>query len=86
MLHWSPSSDSFKQYTPVGGWNVVFSMKEKIESTNLYFFFKMKGYSDTTASKMSQMLIFKHKYHGMNYSKEQENMLQQAISFTRKKH
>jgi len=58
-------------------------MKEKIEGTNLYFFFK-KTYNDTTAHKLSQMVLFKNKYN-VNYSDDQEEFLKQAL-FTRKKH
>lgn len=78
-MHWSPSGNSFTKYTPVGGWNVVFTSKEKIIATHLYFYFKKKGYSDQNSTKMSQMSVFKQKYHGLQYSKEQEEMLCSAM-------
>jgi hypothetical protein len=77
MYHWSPSSDSFIEYIQVGGWNVAFSVKERIQGTNLYGTFIRKGYSDNTASKMAQMILCKQKYH-LQYSKEQEEMIQRA--------
>jgi hypothetical protein len=78
MFHWSPLANSFTEYKPVGGWNVAFSVKERIQGTNLYGTFKQKGYSDTIASKMAQMILFKQKYH-LSYSKEQEEMLRRGL-------
>ena len=78
MFHWSPLAQSFTEYNPVGGWNVAFSIKERIQGTNLYGTFKQKGYSDATASKMAQMILFKQKYH-LSYSKEQEEMLGRGL-------
>ena len=66
-----------EEWEPVGGWNASFSEQERIQSTNLFFFFK-KRYAEKVASSLAIMVIFKQKYHGLQYSEDQEALLLQA--------
>lgn len=80
MIYWSPISADTYSWSPLGGWNNSFSEKDKIECTNLFFFFKnKKGFKDTIAENLAQMVIYKQKYNGLKYSDEQENMLVKAL-------
>ena len=80
MLYWNPSLNSTEEWEPVSGWNATFSEKDKIQCTNLFFFFKSKkGFNDSVAEMLSQMVLYKQKYHGMKYSDEQEELLQEAL-------
>lgn len=67
-------------WQPQGGWNTTFSEKDKIQCTNLFFFFKnKKGFKDNMAAILAQMVIYKQKYSGLKYSDEQESILQNAL-------
>ena len=66
-----------EEWEPVGGWNASFSEQERIQSTNLFFFFK-KRYVEKIASTLAIMTIFKQKYHGLQYSEDQEQLLSKA--------
>lgn len=80
MIYWSPTTLDTYSWTPTGGWNSTFSEKDKIQCTNLFFFFKnKKGFNDNTAKNLSQMVIYKQKYNGLKYSDEQETMLIEAL-------
>lgn len=80
MLYWSPTSTYTYLWAPLGGWNSSFSEQDKIQCINLFFFFKnKKGFKDTTAENLSQMVIYKQKYNGLKYSDEQETMLIEAL-------
>jgi predicted adenine nucleotide alpha hydrolase (AANH) superfamily ATPase len=80
MLYWSPTIDHLEEWTPKGGWNSAFSDQEKIQCTNLFFFFKnKKGFKENMAEIFAQMVIYKQKYNGLKYSDEQETMLQDAL-------
>ena len=80
MIYWSPTSTDTYSWTPLGGWNSVFSEKDKIQCTNLFFFFKnKKGFNDTRAESLAQMVIYKQKYNGLKYSDEQETILVDAL-------
>jgi hypothetical protein len=80
MLYWTPSVSEPIEWQPKGGWNTSFSEKDKIQCINLFFFFKNnKGFKDGPAEMLSQMVIYKQKYHGMKYSKEQEAILSEAL-------
>lgn len=79
MIYWIPSHTTFEEYSPLGGWNATLSNQEKIKSTALYSFFKKKGYSESNAIIMSDMMIYKQKYNGLQYSNEQEEMLKKAL-------
>jgi len=84
MIYWSPTSTDTYPWAPLGGWNSVFSEKDKIQCTNLFFFFKnKKGFKDTTAESLAQMVIYKQKYNGLKYSDEQETILVDALKFVR---
>ena len=77
MFYWTPLSNGMEEWEPVGGWNASFSEQERIQSTNLFFFFK-KRYAEKVASSLAIMVIFKQKYHGLQYSEDQEALLLQA--------
>ena len=80
MLYWSPTVDHVEEWTPKGGWNSAFSDQEKIQCTNLFFFFKnKKGFKENIAHILAHMVLFKQKYAGMKYSEEQEAQLHAAL-------
>jgi hypothetical protein len=64
---------------PRGGWNAIFSEKDKLQGVNLFFFLKKKGYTETVANTLTTMYLFKHKYEHLQYSAEQEKMLKEAL-------
>ena len=81
MLYWSPTSSETESYRPQTAWNTAFSEKDKLQFTNLFFFFKnKKGFKENTAKTLAEMAIFKQKYNGLKYSEEQEEILQKALS------
>jgi hypothetical protein len=66
-------------WIPVGGWNRTWTEKEKVQCSRLYFFFHdKKHYSEKASSIMSQMVIYKDKWH-VHYSEEQEQELKKAL-------
>ena len=77
MFYWTPVSNRMEEWEPVGGWNASFSEQDRIQSTNLFFFFK-KRYAEKVASSLAIMTIFKQKYHGLQYSEDQEELLLKA--------
>ena len=80
MIYWSPSITETNQWIPKSGWNSSFSERDKIQCTNLFFFFKnKKGFKENIAEILAQMVIYKQKYNGLKYSDEQEEMLQDAL-------
>jgi hypothetical protein len=81
MLFWSPSTSETETWNPRGGgWNSCFSEKDKIQCTNLFFFFKnKKGFKENMAEILAQMVIYKQKYNGLKYSDEQEQILLEAL-------
>ena len=80
MIYWSPTSTDTQIWEPLGGWNSTFSEKDKIQCINLFFFFKnKKGFKDSVADSLAQMVIYKQKHNGLKYSDEQENMLIEAL-------
>ena len=80
MIFWSPNNSETTTWEPQGGWNSCFSEKDKIQCTNLFFFFKTKkGFKENMATIFAQMVIYKQKYNGLKYSDEQESMLQDAL-------
>ena len=82
MLYWSPANDKTENFNPKAGWNSAFSEKDKIQYTNLFFFFKnKKGFKDDMAETLAQMVIYKQKYSGLKYSDEQEEVLREALNF-----
>ena len=42
MFYWTPLSNRMEEWEPVGGWNASFSEQDRIQSTNLFFFFKKR--------------------------------------------
>jgi len=82
MIYWSPTSIDTYSWAPLGGWNSVFSEKDKIQCINLFFFFKnKKGFKDITAESLAQMVIYKQKFNGLKYSDEQETILIEALHY-----
>jgi hypothetical protein len=81
MFYWSPNAESLKEWIPKSGWNTTFTPEDKIACANLFFSFKKKGYDDSAAESLSQMVVYKRKYHDLVYSVEQEQMLTNALSF-----
>ena len=80
MIYWSPTSTITYSWTPTGGWNSAFSEKDKIQCTNLFFFFKnKKGFKNAAAQNLAQMVIYKQKFNGLKYSNEQETILIEAL-------
>lgn len=80
MLHWNPTSNKAEAWEPKGGWNRAFSEQDKLQATNLYFFFaKKKGYEDHVADVLAHMVLFKQKYPGLRYTEEQEQRLKEAL-------
>jgi hypothetical protein len=80
MMYWSPANNKTEDFNPKAGWNSVFSEKDKIQYTNLFFFFKnKKGFKDAMAETLAQMVIYKQKYNGLKYSDEQEEVLREAL-------
>ena len=81
MLFWTATSSEVESWEPRGKWNSAFSEKDKIQCTNLFFFFKnKKGFKENIAETMAQMVIYKQKYNGLKYSYEQESALQEALT------
>lgn len=80
MIFWCPNNSETANWEPPSGWNSSFSEKDKIQCTNLFFFFKTKkGFKENMADILSQMVIYKQKYNGLKYSDEQESVLQEAL-------
>ncbi len=80
MLYWSPANSETEECAPKSGWNSTFSEKDKIQYTNLFFFFKnKKGFKENIADTLAQMVIYKQKYNGLQYSEDQEKMLEEAL-------
>lgn len=80
MRYWSPTNSETETWEPQSGWNSSFSEKDKIQCTNLFFFLKnKKGFKESMATAMAQMVVYKQKYPGLKYSDEQEAILQNAL-------
>jgi hypothetical protein len=80
MRHWSPTISETESWEPQSGWNSSFSEKDKIQCTNLFFFFKnKKGFKENIATALAQMVVYKQKYTGLKYSEEQEALLENAL-------
>ena len=84
MIFWSPNNSEVSVWEPKSGWNSSFSEKDKIQCTNLFFFFKnKKGFNDILADNLAQMVIYKQKYNMLKYSDEQESILVKALKSVR---
>jgi hypothetical protein len=80
MFFWKPTIENTETWQPIGGWNSAFTEEDKIQCTNLFFFFKdTKGFKENMSQSMANMTIFKQKYQGMKYSDEQEALLLDAM-------
>jgi predicted adenine nucleotide alpha hydrolase (AANH) superfamily ATPase len=78
MIHWSPANDALETY--MSEWNPALSETEKLQTTNLFFFFKnKKGFNERQAKSLAEMVVYKQKYRGIKYSAEQEAVLKQAL-------
>jgi hypothetical protein len=60
-------------YKPRGGWNPAFSQKDKTACTELFEHI-CPIHGEVIAEMMSQMIMFKRKYH-LKYSEEQEQKI-----------
>lgn len=60
-------------YKPKGGWNPTFSQKDRVTCTELFEHIR-PIHGEIIAEMMSQMIIFKRKYH-LKYSEEQEQKI-----------
>jgi hypothetical protein len=79
MFHWSPASDTIETYT--SKWNPTLSDSEAMQITNLFFFFKnKKGFNESQAKSLAEMVVYKQKYRGIKYSIEQEDVLKHALT------
>ena len=74
--------DGFKPFIPKDGWNPVFTAKDRSDYTD-YYEYLLHIHGPIIAEMMSQMIIYKRKYH-LKYSEEQEKKI--ADSFTRQQH
>jgi hypothetical protein len=80
MMFWSPVQDKVEEWQPTGGWNASYSEQDKIQAAHLFFFFKnKKGYSNRKSEILCQMVVFKNKYKGLEYSREQEGHIREAL-------
>ena len=80
MIYWHPTNTNTTAWFPKSGWNSSFSEKDKIQFTNLFFFFKnKKGFKENMAENLAQMVMYKQKYNHLRYTDEQELMLQSAL-------
>lgn len=61
------------EYKPSGGWNPVFSQKDRQLCTEYYRYIE-PIHGPIIAEMMSQMIMYKKKYH-LSYSDEQEEKL-----------
>ena len=66
-------------YKPKGGWNPTFSQKDRLTCTDLFEYIS-PIHGEIIAEMMSQMIIYKQKYH-LRYSEEQEQKI--AAVFTK---
>jgi len=78
---WKPN-DQQPSFIPKGGWNPVFTAKDRADYTD-YYEYLLHIHGPIIAEMMSQMIIYKRKYH-LKYSEEQEKKI--ADSFTRQQH
>lgn len=80
MHYWNPMNQTTETWHPRAGWNATFSESEKLQITNLFFFFKnKKGLNEQVADILAQMVLYKQKHHGLQYSEEQEAQIQEAL-------
>lgn len=80
MNYWTPAAKSWEKYTPIATWNASFSDKDKIQYSQLVgFLMNKKGLKSSIANNMAQMIVFKRKYHGLQYSEEQEEKLRKVL-------
>ena len=57
-------------FIPKGGWNPTYSQRDKTDFIEYYLYIK-PIHGEIIAEIMSQMIIYKRKYH-LKYSEEQE--------------
>jgi len=80
MIFWSPTLEKVEKWEPTGGWNSMFSDKDKIQLMNLFFFFKnKKGCKESKAEILANMVLFKQKHIGVIYSEEQEKIIHDLL-------
>jgi len=67
-------------FTPKGGWNPAFSQKDRQHCTD-YYEYITPIHGPIIAEMMSQMLIYKEKFH-LQYSEEQEQKLADVFCYS----
>ena len=80
MKYWTPSCNEIREWKPNTPIGMNFSERDKMKYMNLTFFFTDKlQYNQTKSEIIAQMIIFKHKYKGLMYSAEQEELIKMAL-------
>lgn len=80
MFYWNPAQTELQTWQPIGGWNALYSDRDKMQSVALYAHLTgTKHYSEKMATTLVQMMMSKQLYRGLQYSKEQERELQKAL-------
>jgi len=62
-----------ESFVPRGGWNPVFTRRDKIEYEQYYLYIKPK-HGEIVADMITQMIMYKKKFH-LKYSEEQEEKI-----------
>ena len=70
---------SESNFVPCGGWNRAFSEQQRSYGEELYSVF-IKKYSKKTSEMLTQMILFKQLYPGLQYGKHQEEMIKMACA------
>lgn len=84
MFYWNPSQSDIQTWQPVGGWNHIYSERDRMQGTALYTFLtNRKHYSSNVASTLVQMILSKQVYRDLMYSEEQEEQIKKALTFVK---
>jgi ABC-type sulfate transport system permease component len=81
MFYWNPATSECQTWQPVGGWNALYSERDKIQAVALYTHLHARNYSSAVASTLVQMIISKQLYHGLHYSEEQERAIEKVLHY-----
>jgi hypothetical protein len=79
MFYWNPATSECQTWQPTGGWNALYSERDKLQAVALYTHLQNHHYSSAVASTLVQMIISKQLYHGLRYSEEQERAIEKAL-------
>jgi hypothetical protein len=78
MFHWNPLNSTIESWKP--HWDSIFSEKDRLKGTTLFFFFKnKKGCTESVAQQLVEMQLYREKYPGLRYTEEQERILQKMM-------